>query len=234
MESPLHHELKKEFQLERLILFSDAVFAIAITLLVLEIRVPEIDRHVATDALLLHSLNELIPKFVGFLISFFIIGLYWTIHHYIFGFVVNYTLRLKWINLLFLLAVVLMPFSTAFYSEYVVRLLKLPVIVYVINIVFLGAMNFVLWKYVTAPRRKLTEGITRREVKYFSFRAITVPCAFVLMGLIYLFVQPEYALVVAALVPIIIRISRKFLFRKTAKTTSASKPVKSIEIDRTK
>ena len=221
MESPLHHELKKEFQLERLILFSDAVFAIAITLLVLEIRVPDIDRHVATDALLLHSLNELIPKFVGFFISFFIIGLYWTIHHYIFGFVVNYTLRLKWINLLFLLAVVLMPFSTAFYSEYVVRLLKLPVIIYVVNIVFLGAMNFILWKYVTAPHRKLTEGINRREVKYFSFRAITVPCAFVLMGLIYLFVQPEYALIVAALVPVTIRIARRFLFPKTAKASKA-------------
>jgi uncharacterized membrane protein len=74
-----------------LILFSDAVFAIAITLLALEIKVPSIDRHIATDALLLKSLDELIPKFTGFFISFFIIGLYWTIHHRIFGYGINYT-----------------------------------------------------------------------------------------------------------------------------------------------
>src|SRR5712675_1560100 len=131
MSHQLHHELKKDpsadkagFQLERMILFSDAVFAIAITLLVIEIKVPLIDRHVATDALLLNALDELIPKFIGFFISFFIIGLYWTIHHRMFGYVINYTRRLLWLNLIFLLAVVLMPFSTAFYSEYIIRLLK--------------------------------------------------------------------------------------------------------------
>src|SRR6266550_8626645 len=110
MSDHLQNELKKEFQLERMILFSDAVFAIAITLLVIEIKVPQIDRHVATDALLLNALDELIPKFIGFFISFFIIGLYWTIHHRMFGYVIDYTRKLLWLNLIFLLAVVLMPF----------------------------------------------------------------------------------------------------------------------------
>jgi len=58
---PVH---KKEFQLERIILFSDAVFAIAITLLVLEIKVPEIEGN--TDQDLLNTLLHLTPKFVGF------------------------------------------------------------------------------------------------------------------------------------------------------------------------
>src|SRR4051812_36440338 len=124
MSDHLQHELKKEFQLERMILFSDAVFAIAITILALEIKVPPIDRHIATDKMLLDNLDDMIPKFIGFFVSFFIIGLYWTVHHRMFGFVVNYTRRLLWLNLVFLLAVVLMPFSTAFYSEFIVRLLK--------------------------------------------------------------------------------------------------------------
>src|SRR5215203_2541136 len=98
MSANLQHELKKEFQLERMILFSDAVFAIAITLLVIEIKIPSIDRHIATDQLLMESLDELIPKFIGFLFSFLIIGSYWMLHHRMFEYVVNYTRRMLLLN----------------------------------------------------------------------------------------------------------------------------------------
>ena len=111
MSVQLHNELKKEFQLERLILFSDAVFAIAITLLVIEIKIPELHEGVS-DAAILLSLKHLIPKFVGFIISFAIIGTYWTIHHRLFGFVINFDKKLLLLNLLFLFFIVLMPFST--------------------------------------------------------------------------------------------------------------------------
>jgi uncharacterized membrane protein len=214
MSTQLHSELKKEFQLERMILFSDAVFAIAITLLVIEIKVPPIDRHVATDALLLQALDEMMPKFVGFFISFFIIGLYWTIHHRMFGYVVNYTRKLLWLNLVFLLAVVLMPFSTAFYSEYIIRLLKTPAIVYVANIVFLGVMNFIIWSYLNNPKHHLTEGVTREDKKYFGFRAITVPIVFIVMAAIYLTVNPKYAIWVPLSIPLIMRIFKVFYFKK--------------------
>ena len=106
MSNQLHNELRKEFQLERLILFSDAVFAIAITLLVIEIRIP--DKHEmqlhdgVSDKALLHALGLLVPKFLGFLVSFMLIGLYWTIHHRMFGFVTGYDRKLLFLNLVFL------------------------------------------------------------------------------------------------------------------------------------
>src|ERR1700712_3926928 len=106
----LHNELKREFQLERMILFSDAVFAIAITLLVIELKVPEIEKSVVTEEKLLDALAHLIPKFFGFVLSFMFIGIYWTVHHRLFGYVVNYTPKLVRLNLLFLFAVALMPF----------------------------------------------------------------------------------------------------------------------------
>lgn len=214
MAEQLHSELKKEFQLERMILFSDAVFAIAITLLILEIKIPAIDRYQATDALLLNALDELVPKFVGFLISFFIIGLYWTIHHRMFGYVINYNKRLLWLNLIFLLAVVLMPFSTGFYSEFIVRLLKTPAIIYVGNIVFLGIMNFILWIYINNPKHGLTDGITAEDKKYFGFRAITVPLVFIIMAIIYLTVNRKYAVWIPLSIPLVMRIFRKFYLKK--------------------
>ncbi len=218
MSNQLHSELKKEFQLERLILFSDAVFAIAITLLVIEIRVPELPKDGLTDQQLQEALGHLIPKFVGFLISFLIIGLYWTIHHRMFGFVVNYTRKMLWINMIFLLAVVMMPFSTGFYSEYILRLLKTPVIIYAANIIFLGLMNFVLWKYITKPGRNLTEGLSPDEERYFSFRAIAVPCVFILTAMLYLFVNPKLAMFMPPLIPLVMRlIARRYKPRKQNK-----------------
>jgi uncharacterized membrane protein len=208
MSQQLHNELKKEFQLERMILFSDAVFAIAITILVIEIRVPEIPKELVTEQRLLQSLDNLIPKFVGFLISFMIIGLYWQVHHRMFGFVVNYTRRTLWLNLFFLLAVVLMPFSTAFYSEYVLRLLKTPIIVYVANICFLGFMNFFLWKHVTNRKLNLTEGVSREEDLIFSFRSIAVPIVFIVTAIIYFF-KPVLAAFFPSFLPILMRIITK-------------------------
>src|SRR5204863_8779769 len=129
MSNGLHNELKKDlpagkagFQLERMILFSDAVFAIAITLLVIEIKIPDKEwmrEHGGiSDGAILNALKYMVPKFLGFLISSMLIGLYWTIHHRMFGFVTSYDRKLLFLNLLFLFFVALMPFSTGFYSEY--------------------------------------------------------------------------------------------------------------------
>lgn len=200
--------------MERMILFSDAVFAIAITLLALEIKVPELDRHVVTDALLGEKLAELIPKFIGFLVSFFVIGLYWIVHHRMFGFVINYTPRLLWLNLFFLLAVVLMPFSSAFYSEYVIRGLKAPVIVYVSNILFLGTMSLLLWNYLVNPQHRLVEGVTQPMVRYFRFRAAAPLGVFILMATVYLFIKPELAVWMPALLAPLMRFARRHYLKQ--------------------
>jgi uncharacterized membrane protein len=215
--NPLHNELKKEFQLERMILFSDAVFAIAITLLAIELKVPPILSDV-TDHKLAESLNEMIPKFIGFLISFFIIGQYWTTHHRLFGFVVNYNLRLMWLNLFFLLAVILMPFTSAFYSEYISHFLKTPVLLYTGNICFLGFMNYSLWRYVRNPKHELSEGLTKPVANYYSMRAITVPIIFLIMVLVYL-IFPHIAVWMPAIIPLAIMMLSRY-YKKRVMTAN--------------
>src|SRR5689334_3106587 len=102
MIQPQLPDHKKKFQLDRMIFFSDAVFAIAITILVLEIKIPQIPHDQVTNQLLTQSLADLLPKFAGFIVSFFIIGLFWTIHHRLFGYVIDYDNRLIWLNLFYL------------------------------------------------------------------------------------------------------------------------------------
>ena len=204
----LHNELKKEFQLERMILFSDAVFAIAITLLVIEIKVPEIEKAELTEGRLLNALAHLIPKFFGFGISFMFIGIYWTVHHRLFGFAVNYTPKLLRLNLLFLFAVALMPFSTAFYSEYIMKHVVTPVVFYTGNIILLGLFNFFMWKHISNPKNNLSEGLSKADARYYSIRALVVPAIFTLFAFVYL-ISPLISSVLPVFVPLIMRLIKK-------------------------
>lgn len=218
MGNNLHNELRKEFQLERLILFSDAVFAIAITLLVIEIKIPEIPASEGvTENALLHKLAHLIPKFIGFLVSFLLIGQYWIVHHRMFGYVINFTDRLIWLNLLFLLAVALMPFSTGFYSEYVLENVMTPVIFYAANIAALGFLNFFMWRYISNPKHKLSENLGQPLARFFSYRALFVPCIFIIFCFIY-FYAPRIAFWIPPLIPFLMRI----LFRGMKKKAIAA------------
>ncbi|MGI4869951.1 MAG: TMEM175 family protein [Janthinobacterium lividum] len=145
----LEHHDRIEFQVDRLILFTDAVFAIAITLLAIELRVPEL-RHL-TDQAAWDGLLELIPKFVGFLMGFFVIATYWMAHHRLFRFVRHYDDRLLWLNMLFLLAIVLMPFTSGYFSEYTV--LNVPYIVYSVSVISAGMLQLQLQAALRDPRR---------------------------------------------------------------------------------
>ena len=82
------------------------------TLLIIEIKAPHISNYSNTD--LNKNLQDLVPKFVSFFISFFVIAIYWKAHHHLFGFVTAYTYKLIWINILFLLSIVLNAFFISF------------------------------------------------------------------------------------------------------------------------
>ena len=205
MGNQLHNELRKEFQLERLILFSDAVFAIAITLLVIEIKIPEVHEEPVTDNALLHKLAGLIPKFIGFVVSFLLIGQYWIVHHRMFGYVINFSGKLIWLNIFFLLAVALMPFSTGFYSEYVITKTMTPVIFYTANIACLGIINFFMWRYISNPKANLTENLSQPVARLFSLRALTVPVIFIVFSFVYRY-NPAIAFWIPPLIPLILRV----------------------------
>ena len=202
----LHHPHKKEFQIERLIFFSDAVFAIAITLLIIEIKVPELEHGAGSERDFLHAMLSLIPKFFGFTFSFFIIGLYWFIHHRMFGYVVDYNGKLIWLNLLFLFSIVLMPFSTAVYSEYStpehIRLI-LPYAIYVFNICLTGILNYFMWRYIGNLRHGLAEHLPAGNfLRNAKIRSLLLPGMFLLSLLVAVIINPFVGRYVLFLTPI--------------------------------
>lgn len=104
---------KHDFLIERIAFFSDAVFAIAITLMAIEIHPPHVSKG-DTDAMVWEKFKELLPQFFGLLVSFWLIGSAWLRHHQLFKYVDNFNLGFMAVNLWLLFTIVLYPFSTSF------------------------------------------------------------------------------------------------------------------------
>ncbi len=186
---PVSHSAKEEvvrFQVERLILFTDAVFAIAITLLIIEIKVPHLERPFSDEALT-GALFHQIPEWIGFLVSFGVVGIYWYAHHRMFGFVARYDGRLVFRNFLFLMSIVVMPFTTALYSQYFD---KNPAFqVYCFNVAATGLLQLWLWAHISNSRTRIGEGITPAQRTYNYWRGGIVPVVF-LLAAVLAFVSP--------------------------------------------
>jgi uncharacterized membrane protein len=98
----------------RLLAFTDGVFAIIITILVLELKVPDL----SSGQSLREALSDIRPTFVAFIISFLLVGMYWTWHRSAFAQVRYIDLNTVWLNLLFLLPVAVIPFAASVLGEY--------------------------------------------------------------------------------------------------------------------
>lgn len=163
---------------ERILFFSDAVFAIVITLLVLELRVPPMDPNVG-DAVMQHELRAMLPKFLGFVYSFFIVGMMWIEHHRIFRFIGHYDIGLVWRNLLFLLFVAFIPFPTALFSEYFRT--QTAFILYGLSFAFAALAKIWVWSYAVKQRDLLlVADIDDETIKQISRRSWAVPIVCVL------------------------------------------------------
>jgi uncharacterized membrane protein len=109
-------DLKQNFQVERLAFFSDAIFAIAITLLVIEFKPPAVTKS-STFASTLEALLSLKFNLFSLMVSFTLISKYWIRHHFLFRHIHNYNKQLVIANLMILLPIIFFPFTTTFFGE---------------------------------------------------------------------------------------------------------------------
>lgn len=121
--------------LERLQGLSDGVFAVAMTLLVLDLRIPVGVLH--SDRHLWHALHQLGPSLAAYLLSFTMLGTFWLAQHTLLGLCARGDRTLTWLQLGFLFVVTLLPFSASVLAEFVT--VRLAVALYWLNIALLGA-----------------------------------------------------------------------------------------------
>jgi uncharacterized membrane protein len=174
---PEEHWTDSGTDILRTVSFSDAVIAIVITLLALQLEVPQVPESLAA-AELPSALLELWPKFFSFLLSFWIIGFYWLAHHRMFRQVRSYDRGMLLINLLFLMLIVLMPFSSSLIGEYESQ--QLPVIIYAVHNILTSLTLTWLWRHASKEGRLVETTLDPRVVRYNRLRALFIPTVFVL------------------------------------------------------
>jgi uncharacterized membrane protein len=175
-------EAELDLRLQRLLFFSDGVYAIAVTLLAVELVLPEAAADLHGDALL-RSLLESWPRVLAFLTSFVFIANFWVGHNMLFYQIRRFDGGLMWLALLQLLCVAFLPFPTAVIGEHVSD----PVAqqFYFGTLLLSGLVMWALWWYMSSGHRLIDPELSRRVIRRHHLISSGVPASvLVLMVLV--------------------------------------------------
>ena len=158
---------------DRVLFFSDAVFAIAITLLVVDIRVPAVVADAAQE------LSKSQNKILSFVISFLVIGLFWMGHHRLFRYVTALDRRLIFLNLLFLGTIAFLPYPTALLFAGNTRQPAAPAF-YASCVAAAGLLELAVWLYATRAKGLVPASISPASRRYELAQLLPTPVVFAL------------------------------------------------------
>jgi uncharacterized membrane protein len=207
-------KLEKEFELERMVLFSDAVFAIAITLMVIDIKWPEIPETLR-GVNLFKLFQPTIFQFVVFTLSFFYIGRSWTLHLKLFRLLKTYDQGLISRNLLFLFFIVTFPFTASGIFGHLKNGFIFPLFLYIFNVAAVSVSHFLITRYIFYKKPGLSVPGEDAEKKYIYIRgmniAIGMTTVFFILVLITIFFPGDdnYLVFACLLFPLLIHYSNK-------------------------
>lgn len=180
---------EKNLELERLVFFSDAIVAIAITLLALDLKIEK----TSSGHLTFSDLGDSLHKFAAFFLSFFIIAAFWKVHHEFFHFIKKINNLVLWSNLAWLLFIVMLPFSSSLVSDYIHD--KASILVYSINVLFITIFQNITWDYVSGRPEYLKENATP-DIIYDYRVACNVAMINAIISIILSFFAPVAAFIV--------------------------------------
>lgn len=169
----------------------DGIFAIAMTLLVLSLNVPQIP-YPATNGQILDFLVRMSPQFFIYILSFVLLATFWRINHSQFNLIRKTDQNLLWINVFWLLLVALVPFSTNLVGDY--GYLTVPMVFFHINLLLIGLLYNLNWHYAV-KQNYIDESVDQEFIDSYKKINLTLPiCALIATGLA--FITPEFSSVV--------------------------------------
>jgi uncharacterized membrane protein len=172
-----HYNAVAGRSVERLAALSDGVFAVAMTLLLLDLHAPA-QHLIHSEADLWQALIALAPRLLVYVMSFMTLGIFWVGQQTQHNHMARSDRNLAWLHLAFLFAVTLMPFSTILMAEFMRY--RLAVVVYWLNIVLLGGLLWCSWRY--ARHAGLVSGEADTDIARNIERRITIAQSLYALG----------------------------------------------------
>ena len=182
--------LRRGTETERTVFFSDAVFAIAMTLLVLELKLPALDPHISA-AEFQHVLADQVEPFAAFILSFILVGRLWMSHHQKFVAIKNYDSALQGINLTALFFVVFLPVPTSLLFQASIQS-PWPPIIYALTISGSFVSLSLLWAH--AHRAKLMHGWIDPALYRLVLHGTDPVVVVFVLSIPVAFISPEWAM----------------------------------------
>jgi uncharacterized membrane protein len=199
---------------DRIVTFTDGVLAIVVTLLVLDIAVPQLS-HSEVKTELPKRLLELLPDVWSYATSFIILGFFWIAHNDQFHYIKRANRTLSWITVFYLVFIAFIPFSTALIGEY--RDQEVSIIVYGINIIIVLVFGYLQWEYATKEHQLVDIDLDPNLVTITS-RRIFVGMILYAFGIVISFLNTQVSLALFILIPLYYLVPVKyFLIRSTKK-----------------
>jgi uncharacterized membrane protein len=161
----------------RLLSLSDGVFSIAITLLVFNLKVP-ILKHPVNEQDLPAAIFEMMPDFISYFLSFFVIGIYWVFHHWMFHYIIKVDNPLIIFNMLLLLFISFLPFPSALMGAYGEH--PFTAIFYLCTLSCTGVVSLLMWRHATKKRRLVQAHLSDSIINTYYRRLIVAIFIFIL------------------------------------------------------
>jgi uncharacterized membrane protein len=196
---------------------TDGIFAISMTLLVLELKIPDLPKSVSTSELL-QSIGHEAPAFFSFLVSFLYCGLLWILHHLAMHFIRHLQIVLVWLNLLFLMSISLMPFSCGLLGHF----LRNPVAqeIYFGNMFVAAALLAAQW--LVAKKKKLINEEEPLKSALMGQQILFFPVALGAAMLAVVFITPQAGFYALTIVLLALRLWQRSWHRRQAAVNPGS------------
>src|ERR687886_846324 len=179
--------MQRQLRLDHIISFADAIFAFSITFMAISIDIPNLAQNL-TQTQVIDKLLESIPEFEIYVISFFMIGIYWIAYHQIFNQIVNSDTAVTWLTLIFLFFITLIPFATNLQIGFGYPVLF---VLFALVLTMAGVLLTITWLHAT-KNKLIDKNLTQREIHSVSLGAI-VPTIVYFLSILVSFIDLQAA-----------------------------------------
>ncbi|HZA61663.1 MAG TPA: TMEM175 family protein [Nitrososphaeraceae archaeon] len=173
--------MRTKIKLEHVVSFSDAIFAFSITFMAVLIEIPDLPANLSQTEVIQSLVEDLGPRFAIYVISFFVIGLYWISYHQIFNHIEGSHGVIVWLNLVFLFFITIIPFAVDLQVDY--GFYQVIFILYALVLTFGGLTLTLIWLHAR-KNRLIDNTVSHSEIQNVLLESILLPSVFVISILI--------------------------------------------------